>query len=134
MRIGPVRLSSELICAPGWASSIKTAQIWAPILSGRQPPVSLCRVMRQCAWAEILPPIWAFFVPREQFPVCSLNGGDNKQHVGLQTRLRFPVGRLPGTIFPGISSEAELKIFSLFGGSGYPLLVNLTETFCKQLH
>ena len=48
--------------------------------------------MRQCAWAEILPPIWAFFVPREQFPVCSLNGGDNKQHVGLQTRLRFPLG------------------------------------------
>ena len=92
VRIGPVRLSSELICAPGWASSIKTAQIWAPILSGRQPPVSLCRVMRQCAWAEILPPIWAFFVPREQFPVCSLNGGDNKQHVGLQTRLRFPLG------------------------------------------
>ena len=110
VRIGPVRLSSGLICAPGRAR-IKTAQIWAPILSGRrQPPVSLCRViMRQCAGAEaeILPPIWAFFVPREQFPVYSLNGDDNKQHVGLQARLRYPLGWLPGTIFPGISSEAE---------------------------
>ena len=107
VRIGPVRLSSGLICAPGRVR-IKTAQIWAPILSGRrQPPVSLCRVMRQCAWAEILPPIWAFFVPGEQFPVYSLNGDDNKQHVGLQARLRYPLGWLPGTIFPGISSEAE---------------------------
>ena len=30
VRIGPVRLSSGLICAPGWAQRIKTGQIWAP--------------------------------------------------------------------------------------------------------
>ena len=35
------------------------------IVWSRQPPVSRCRVMRQCAGAEaeILAPIWAFFVP-----------------------------------------------------------------------
>ena len=45
VRIGPVRLSSGLICAPGWAQRIKTAQIWAPspILSGLGS--LLCRVV-----------------------------------------------------------------------------------------
>ena len=45
VRIGPVRLSSGLICAPGWAQRIKTAQIWAPspILSGLGN--LLCRVV-----------------------------------------------------------------------------------------
>ena len=56
----------------------------------------------------------------------SLNEGDNKQHVGLQATPTLPDA---GTIFPGILSEAKLKIFSLFGGSCFLLLVN--PTFCE---
>ena len=92
------------LCTGGQGAHKNRPNLGSNTVSGRrQPPVSRNAAMCAGAEAEILPPIWAFFVPREQFPVYSLNEGDNKQHVGLQATPTLPAGLgwAPRNHFPG---------------------------------